>query len=793
MKKRIKIIIGLGVAMVVGLGAYIYACAFDPEWRDYGSVFSPEVTVDNYLYKPLFFDSSNYFYDNDYIDRNEANYVASDTGDWEQYLGDALPSGVPFYLFDEQALPEIRKFNAATNKAKLRLLYHTPHRIDNRVLNFFQFLEIARGNEYITNAGYNPWDYEQGKAEKTSSKEIAKAEKLYQSAKDTDLFFANRMWYQVMRLKFYSGNKSAVISFFEQTEAQQPKNTLYYRALHYMAGAYISQKNYAKANAYLAQVYNGMPKLMQMLTYEYHPLTDKEVSQIATTLLPEEQCALWAMQGYYNNEVVAIQKILAIDSKSPHIDFLLSRYVNKVESKVNIWGAYNEKDITSVKKYHQYTKQITTKDLATDWLLQGAESEKVHNPYLWYLSAGYIAMFRNEFDRAREFLRKAEREAKNKDQQVQLRLIEALNEVSSCEKIDKETEERLFKKMEWLWKAARQNSNENTLYNNTLRYNYVFSFVRNYLSTLYKDAHNTLMAEITQPQRGFYKDKNQSVAIEKFLLKKNKTPWEDLWAKEYAYTLGDIYESRAIYAFYEDNIDGAIAEMEKAPVQDIQEYDVQKDTTIIKRGKRGEVLLPANPFNGFIKDCHDCEHEKKQLNPYSKLSFLKKVKEMEGKIAKGNDVYNNALLVGNAFYNASYFGNIRKFYYNSIVGEEGGYRIEKENQKLLLSMEIAKKYYTLAQQHASTDEQRAKIAYMLAKVERNEFYNERYFFKDDWSGVHLEERVNFKDDWNGVRLEERVDFKDWQGFKELRKYPHTQYYKEVIRECGYFRQVSNKR
>ena len=108
-------------------------------------------------------------------------------------------------------------------------------------------------------------------------------------------------------------------------------------------------------------------------------------------------------------------------------------------------------------------------------------------------------------------------------------------------------------------------------------------------------------------------------------------------------------------------------------------------------------------------------------------------------------------------------------------------------------MERAKKYYTLAQQHASTDEQRAKIAYMLAKVERNEFYNERYFFKDDWSGVHLEERVNFKDDWNGVRLEERVDFKDWQGFKELRKYPHTQYYKEVIRECGYFRQVSNKR
>jgi len=42
---------------------------------------------------------------------------------------------------------------------------------------------------------------------------------------------------------------------------------------------------------------------------------------------------------------------------------------------------------------------------------------------------------------------------------------------------------------------------------------------------------------------------------------------------------------------------------------------------------------------------------------------------MEDKINRKEDVYNNALLVGNAFYNASYFGSTRFFYENKIFRE----------------------------------------------------------------------------------------------------------------------------
>ena len=162
---------------------------------------------------------------------------------------------------------------------------------------------------------------------------------------------------------------------------------------------------------------------------------------------------------------------------------------------------------------------------------------------------------------------------------------------------------------------------------------------------------------------------------------------------------------------------------------------------------------------------------------YTTLSFLKKVKERQEKIAQGEEIYNNALLLGNAFYNASYFGSIRAFYCNRILNEYGGLGVNRENYERLLSMKNAEKYYLIAQQHAKDDEQRAKIAYMLAKVERNNYYNQVYFYQDRWYGVESDE----------------IAFKDWEGFRELReRYAHTQYYKEVIKECEYFRKTVRK-
>ena len=711
----------------VSYQAYLYACASDWGYY-YNSIFSPEIASNTNTYTPLFYDDAFLFYNNSYIDRESYDYENKDISDWENYLGKNLSQkAIKYFMYDkESALADISKYNASSDKNRVRLSQYSPSNSNQKVQNFFTFLGIARGNEHITNATYDTWDYENRKIETTQQNEINKVEKLYNSIQENDSFFANRIWFQLVRLKFYSNNRSSVISFFNETQNIQPKNSLYYRALHYVAGAYIAQKNYAKANAVLAKLFNTEPQLIQSTIFEYKPLTDNEINKIASTLPPDEQCALWALQGYYTNEVNTMQKILSINSQSPHIDFLLTRYINKIESKINVFS-YDMENINSIKAYRKFTKDIITKNFNTDWILKTAKEGKTANPFLWNVAAGYVSTFKNEYSEADFFLKKAENQAKNANQKNQALLLEVFNDVSSIQKIDNSSENKLLKKLEWLWNNLYDEpypSNQD----NTLRYNYTFAFIRKYISALYETEKNTLMAEITNPEKGFFKNNNSSLAMENFLLKKDKTPWESFWAKYYNFSLGDIYESRSIYLFYEDKIDEAIATLEKTPLEDIKIYDL--DGYITKKIKLSDTELPANPFNGKIKDCNDCEHAIKQKVKYTKLSFLKKVKEMQENIKQGKDVYNNALLLGNAFYNASYFGSIRAFYYNKIINEYS-YIISKDHYSTLLSMENAKKYYLLAQKNALTDEQKAKIAYMLAKVERNEYYNEEYYYKGE--------------------------------------------------------------
>ena len=87
-------------------------------------------------------------------------------------------------------------------------------------------------------------------------------------------------------------------------------------------------------------------------------------------------------------------------------------------------------------------------------------------------------------------------------------------------------------------------------------------------------------------------------------------------------------------------------------------------------------------------------------------------------------------------------------------------------------MDHVRKYYIIAQKNAETKEQKAKMAYMLAKVERNDFYAVSYFMPNDYFYPYGD----------------FVSFKKWKGFEELKNnYSDTKYYQEVINECGYFR------
>ena len=172
------------------------------------------------------------------------------------------------------------------------------------------------------------------------------------------------------------------------------------------------------------------------------------------------------------------------------------------------------------------------------------------------------------------------------------------------------------------------------------------------------------------------------------------------------------------------------------------------------------LFLAVIPFF-FIHDCHDCDAAAPQKQKFTDLTFVKTIQSIKNELAAGKNKYRNALLLANAYYNISYYGNARQFYEGVI---SGGFDI--------YSQKVAKKYYLLARANAQTNEQKARCTFMIAKCDQNEIYNQ-----------------NSSDYRDGNILQDSTTTKRYLAdFEDLRiRYNKTKFYQEVLHECGYFK------
>jgi hypothetical protein len=374
-------------------------------------------------------------------------------------------------------------------------------------------------------------------------------------------------------------------------------------------------------------------------------------------------------------------------------------------------------------------------------------SEKTAKPYLWNLAAGYLQTLNGNYKQARTFFDKSEKQiGGDVNFKHQLRLLRFVNNLSEITVMNSNAEAAVLADLNWLYIEMRNSAPEG------FRFEKAFSWSRQYISALYAAQNNSVFAELFNPADGFYHDLSKLEAMKTFLAKNQKTAFEQLSANIYPIGLSSIYAYQSVTATFENRIDDAVTYMAKA------------------EGIKDE-LLPGNPFNGNIQDCHDCDHAAVQKTKYSKFRLVEIIQIMQNKVKKGEELYNNYLLLGNAFYNISHFGNARRFYEGNIIGESMStpWMIGNFYMKMLTDMSIAKSYYQNAYDVATTNEQKAKCAYMMAKCERNEYYNAEFYTKSEW-----DYSVN-------------ADFKEWSGFKILKTlYSDTKYYKDVIRECDYF-------
>jgi hypothetical protein len=738
-KLLVRLSVIFSLVAVVSAGIAI-ACG---GWDDFGhaySDFAPEPHVDE-SYTPLLYTSGEMFYQIGYNTDHNTRFNNDILSDWKKYLNSGLTDEfLSFFLLDEKSdevIDQLYDALFANNKNQAYAEWSQKVNFSKaEIKNFVEFLYFAKQVEKSTVNYFDPWNYDNASKTIPADPFVIKILKSRYQEK-TDAFLKNRYWFQVMKACFYSENRQDAITFFEQTQQMVPKNALYYRALAYVAGIERKSGNVAKANYLYSIVFENFPRMRTEAVYSFRPQTENDWNKsLAYAKNSDEKVALWAMLGYYADEGRAISQIYDLNPQSPHLDYLLTRLINKAEQEIYYLEMGNISDYKSaVKAKIDRQKLLLVSSVAN----QGNTAR----PYLWEMAAGYLMILDNQFESARSFFNRAEGHLPEGQQYSdQLRLLRLVNMLSETSEINNTAEDKLAPELEWLYFKLPLSADSK------FRFGKSISWSKKLLSNLYKEGNNKVMAQLFSPSGEFYFDNFNVEAMKSFLERNNKTAIEKLAAGIYPIIIDDIYEFQAVIATFENRLDDAFNYIQKA-------------------GERKDKLLLANPFNGFIKDCHDCEHAAPQKTRYSKFRTIEIMKMMQAKIAKGEDLFNNCLLMANAFYNISYFGNARLFYQGNIIGkgETTYWDIADRYDKRINSMANAKFYYQKALQAAKTDEQKAKCCYMLAKCQRNDYYTGAYVSKTNPG----------------------ADFLAWDGFTRIKnQYSHTLYYKEVIAECEYF-------
>ena len=732
--KKFAIFFSLSTVLIYGI---VLGCADYFTDDKYGSNFAPEIAYPDDSYKPLFLSEDVFYgigYDLNYISRFNDNIVE----EWSEYLsGKINNTELSYLLLDTASQKDINQlFNSIQLNQVLSGRNKKINISDEKVRKFIVFMHYAKEIENSATQPINNWYYEPVETSFVDQHTIDQVQNLYNESLDP--FIKNRFWFQTIKAKFYSSDKQSVIGFFENTGSLVPQNTLYYRAMSYVAGACYKQKNYARSNYLYGVVFNKCREMRTVATRNFHPQEQADfISSLKMCASNEEKAALWALYGYYADEKQAISEIYSLDPKNVNLEFLITRLINKAEKRLNYL------ELTEASTYKASVKaeiDNTVYDLVNNIAKEG----KTSKPYLWNIAAGYLNILSGNALIADQLFEKAKTQSPGTPLLLnQLRLLKLINALYKLKAINPAAENDLLAELNWLYNECPKQEESDFRYGNAAGWSKL------YISSLYKIQKNSVLKEIFKPDLGFYRSKTNLEEMKKFLSKSDKSPWEKLAQGLYDVSLSDIYEYQAVVIAYDGKIDQAISFMEQS-------------------SHANDTLL-GNPFNGKIKDCHDCEHALPQKTKYTKISFLKKVQEMKINIDNGLDLYNNSLLVGNAFYNMTYFGNARVFYYGKIMNQYGN-EIDPFYQPLLLDCSKAKSYYDIALNATTNPEQKAKCCYLITKCERNEYYNEKYYRS------------------NNMSPNNSVDFLAWEGFKKLRiEYFNTQYYKEVINECGYFK------
>ena len=730
-------------------------------WFDfsYNTLITPEIINNPKAEK--FFWSNKYSLYKRFKDNYISDFNAVNVLEWKGYFQNQVSDDkLKFWLY-QSTLKEIDEMIfhlqgksglSSENNKKFSLSIVSNKKI---AIDFLFYLGYAKRNEEFASKQIDLYSWDETEKKKTPTEQIEKqilgGQKFLE--KETNPFLIERYIFQIVRLFFLNSQYGEAISFYSKKENLfQTKNSMKPRTLGYIAGSHNKRKEYGIANYLYASLFANEPMMQETAYLSFHPQNGKdweESLKLAKNKL--EKTTLWFLFGVTFDPETAIKEIYTIDAQSEYLEVLLLKEINHVEEHFLMIQPTLPLVETGIKDEHQFnSRKGTFLKTITDIALEN----KITNKFVWNISAAYLNYAYGDYTQGDKLLEKAksfsEVNPKTKLQyKSQFAIVHVFGKILSNPKITPEVEKEILPNIKFIFEKQIESIPN-------FRFEYARYWITNAISVKFATQGEVEKAEVVQhgTVKNHFANMENTKKMITYFDKKDHSELEKFYQSRAGLKKKDYQMLLGIHYALGDELELALETFKSIP--------------------NFKYSLKTSPFSIRKKDCHQCDILPKYAKPYSYISFLEKLIELK-KETKNNKKQQseNYFLIANAFYNMSYFGT-SGFHRNPVhsfqeVFWNWRYRNATKKDYPEMDNSIALKYYLLAAESSKDPEFKAKMNFMAAKSELNEWY-----------------------------LQNKTDDKDFKAgfyFSVLKeKFSETKYYAEIINECTYFvKYLANKK
>ncbi len=711
--------------ILISLSNSIYSCGFYPYGEDTRiSIFNPK-TFGFESFSHFNYSSNSFSQFGPEPIQFADNYIDPNIQLWFDYCNGnvkATQINEAIYQLEESEMNEL------SPNAFIQYLYKNKNK---EALNYLRF---AKNCEHYNSWFEDPWERKSYLSIPKRTELMNKAINLSEKVENKEL--KKRYTFLAIRLAWYNQLDDKVKSLFlKEFENTTKKDILYYWSLYFKS---LSEKDSSYSNYLLAQVFaNAIDK-----RFVCHQHFNKKIPLENTLKFAknnEEKANVYLMYGIekYDKTLNYIKKIHEYNPASEGLSFLLLREINKIEDFVltpyytlfqpsvsnQNWDEENEPSVQKILNRTEqdriYAKQVLN-------FISTVDLRKVNNPIFWETCKSYLQFITRDYNSCLILINEIEKTVKDSALENQIKQLKTLaliaNQSYGSAVIPLNTYETIIlnknngkfifsiaKELEYLGNTTdaallysklseiEYDDGYQTVYwksgKNKIKTDYLSNYFTDYfdyIDVVYSPEQVQNIIESVQKEN----EEKTKFSSFKFDVIKNEIPkFYDLLGTKY---IRQNKLNKALNTF--EKIDQPYWK---------QAYPNWNDNTNI---------FDQNPFYNLKYTPHFIDKKDKiRLNKYTiTKQLIHYLNKAEDKNEKNRDYY--YFLVANAYYNMGNEGNIwmmRRF------NEWSEYSLsEIEDEVEFRQSNLAKKYYSLAMQNASTKKFKALCLRMLTRCER---------------------------------------------------------------------------